>query len=72
MVAGGGIPVRVQEGEIDLTWISLPPQRRASVFVFAPEPTVRRGEPERLLGMGLISPDKLVIDCIGSDVRITT
>ena len=71
-VAGGGPPIRVQEGEVDLVWLSSPPSRRASVFVHAPEPGRRRGEPDGLLGMLLIAPDKLLIDCLNGQVSIET
>ena len=70
-VAGGGPSVRIQEGEIDVHWISPAAPRRTNVFVYSPEPASRRGEPEGLLGMRLISPDKLFIDCLNGDVRIT-
>ena len=73
-VAAGG-QVRVQEGEVDVDWISTvsaPSPRRASALVYSPEPRLRRGETEGLLGMRLIAPDKLVIDCFNSDVWITT
>ncbi len=73
-VAGGSL-VQVQEGLVDVDWISSTsgtPQRTAQVLVYSPEPHIRRGEPEGLLGMLLIAPDKLIIDCLNSDVRITT
>jgi predicted aspartyl protease len=69
-VAGGGPTVRVQEGEVDLHWIVSPPLRRASVFIYSPEPNHRRGEPEGLLGMKLIAPGTLTIDCLNLDVKI--
>jgi hypothetical protein len=74
-VAGGGPSVRVLEGEVEVDWTSagtVPGRRLLTVFVFAPEPPHRRGEPDGLLGMGLIAPDTLFIDCLNSIVRVAT
>ena len=67
--AGNAPPFRVQSARVHVTWLGQP--RRIDVLVYENEQPLARGEPDGLLGTGLIHPNKLTLDYLNDIVEIT-
>ena len=67
--AANTMPFRVQAARVHVTWLGQP--RRIDVLVYENEQPRRRGEPDGLLGTGLIQPDRLLLDYLNDIVEIS-
>lgn len=68
--AGSGSPFRARIGHVDVAWLGQ--FRRIDVLVYENEQPRARGEPDGLLGTGLIHPNKLTLDYLNDIVEIST
>lgn len=67
--AGSAAPFRVGMATLDASWLSR--TRRIDVMVWQNEVPKGRGEPDGLLGTGLIHPGKLLLDYINGIVELS-
>ncbi len=67
--AGSAQPFRVAIAHVDVMWLGQ--LRRLDVLIYGNEQPRPRGEPDGLLGTGLIHPGKLVLDYLSGIVEIS-